>query len=454
MMVSDPVIAARCCYELCSSRSPHLATMAASRLPRPGHRGSSPDATAAPALTVSSLKRKASDEDDDDEMQDRPQKLPAIATRNGHRPLQPNRTANNLTSLRSGTQITRQNSKPTPPVIGSTKPRGTSAPPTQPAGTSRAPGKPSLAASKRGIAAGRSVSGSGRSVSGQQPNDLASMHSRISTLETSREADSARVAAQLQAERDTIQALHDNQNNLARELAESKQEEMQQTTRLRNVSDELSQLQLAHAKQVMELELSVMQKDSAHRQVSERARIAEEDLDRERQVTSTLKATISQQSTAQITVMAEKQALQAQLDAVQSQLSSTIRERDDFSKNLEDALAREAHMKEDLIAGEMTRRKLHNMVQELKGNIRVFCRVRPILSSDLPSSSSITELSDEEFEKRKEGLQGNYLFPDRKEHKEIVLNSASESATGQQRNETYTFGFDRVCVTLNRTISS
>ena len=28
--------------------------------------------------------------------------------------------------------------------------------------------------------------------------------------------------------------------------------------------------------------------------------------------------------------------------------------------------------------GETIRRKLHNIIQELKGNIRVFCRVRPV----------------------------------------------------------------------------
>ena len=32
-----------------------------------------------------------------------------------------------------------------------------------------------------------------------------------------------------------------------------------------------------------------------------------------------------------------------------------------------------------LLGGEKMRRKLHNTIQELKGNIRVFCRVRPPL---------------------------------------------------------------------------
>ncbi len=32
---------------------------------------------------------------------------------------------------------------------------------------------------------------------------------------------------------------------------------------------------------------------------------------------------------------------------------------------------------------ETERRKLHNMIQELKGNIRVFCRIRPLLGEEL-----------------------------------------------------------------------
>ncbi|GLT72531.1 hypothetical protein SLA2020_444570 [Shorea laevis] len=39
-----------------------------------------------------------------------------------------------------------------------------------------------------------------------------------------------------------------------------------------------------------------------------------------------------------------------------------------------------------LIEGEKLRKKLHNTILELKGNIRVFCRVRPFLSDDISSN--------------------------------------------------------------------
>ena len=37
---------------------------------------------------------------------------------------------------------------------------------------------------------------------------------------------------------------------------------------------------------------------------------------------------------------------------------------------------------------ETERRKLHNIIQELKGNIRVFCRVRPLLPEDVAGKST------------------------------------------------------------------
>ncbi|KAF0685012.1 Aste57867_23041 [Aphanomyces stellatus] len=56
---------------------------------------------------------------------------------------------------------------------------------------------------------------------------------------------------------------------------------------------------------------------------------------------------------------------------------------------------------------EVTRRKLHNQVMELKGNVRVFCRVRPVLPSERAFGRKIPEI---------------YLFPDNdKEKRQVVL---------------------------------
>lgn len=37
-------------------------------------------------------------------------------------------------------------------------------------------------------------------------------------------------------------------------------------------------------------------------------------------------------------------------------------------------------------------------------------------------------------------------YPDKRDRKEIVLSSSSESATGAERKEVWNFSFDRVCI--------
>jgi len=56
-------------------------------------------------------------------------------------------------------------------------------------------------------------------------------------------------------------------------------------------------------------------------------------------------------------------------------------------------------LEDKLKAGEVQRRKLHNLVQELRGNVRVFARVRPFLPNDgidfqSPPEPSIATRSD------------------------------------------------------------
>ncbi|NXX17034.1 KIFC1 protein, partial [Podargus strigoides] len=41
---------------------------------------------------------------------------------------------------------------------------------------------------------------------------------------------------------------------------------------------------------------------------------------------------------------------------------------------------------------EMERRRLHNVIQELKGNIRVFCRVRPVLPKEEERQKNLDHL--------------------------------------------------------------
>merc|ERR1711962_381323 len=105
---------------------------------------------------------------------------------------------------------------------------------------------------------------------------------------------------------------------------------------------------------------------------------------------------------------------------------------------LEDALARVAQLETlstqqgDMIEAfkakergyETERRQLHNTIQELKGNIRVFCRVRPLLDGGVSKHIQ--------------------LLPS--DNKTITLAKTEESHTGRTADtqKNYNFSFDRV----------
>ncbi|EPQ56718.1 kinesin-domain-containing protein [Gloeophyllum trabeum ATCC 11539] len=198
---------------------------------------------------------------------------------------------------------------------------------------------------------------------------------------------------------------------------------MTQRRELDNYSDEIQSLKKRHAQEVDEYEAGLRKKDREMRELREDLRVAQSDLERERETVTSLRATISSQSTAQLTLATQKNVLQAQCDAVQASLDAATATISQLQLDLESSRKRIAELEQDAREAEGVRRKLHNMVQELKGNIRVFCRVRPILPKEATASIA---------------------YPDRRDHKEIVLSSSSESATGQERKEVWNFSFDRV----------
>ncbi|KAG6840169.1 hypothetical protein C0991_008464 [Blastosporella zonata] len=346
-----------------------------------------------------SLKRKATEEED--EALDQPRKLPAIGASRPTRTLQPSRTAPNLTKA-AGPSLPKPLTKPRAPTLTKPTTRGTSAPP-----ASRPP--PPIRTTARTV--------SGR-VGAAEDKRFAQLQTQVSSIESARAADAARLAQEMEAERAKVAELQENHAAMSRELTAARNQELTQRRELVNASDEIESLRKKHAREMQELEMDVKQRDREVREVNEDLRLCRDDLDRERATVSSLKSTLALQSTAHLTLTTQNQLLQAQVDAHSRMIA-------DLTTKLEDAESLAEEKSREAREGEILRRKLHNMVQELKGNIRVFCRVRPVLPSD----------SDEE---------ANMVFPDKQEQKEIVLESSSESATGQERKEVYNFGFDKV----------
>lgn len=96
---------------------------------------------------------------------------------------------------------------------------------------------------------------------------------------------------------------------------------------------------------------------------------------------------------------------------------------------------RSAFLEQRVFDAEAVRRSLHNKVMELKGNIRVFCRVRPVLKHELKSSTG----------------EAIFAFPDyRSERRQIELSANPKSHVGYGQNgsrsvvKKYNFDFDLV----------
>lgn len=99
----------------------------------------------------------------------------------------------------------------------------------------------------------------------------------------------------------------------------------------------------------------------------------------------------------------------------------------DLNARMQDAIESATEANNKLRQEETLRRKLHNQVQELKGNIRVFCRVRPTLESDTEDGAKLN-------------------FPDSEEDSMelVVTGPESKSAIGTVTTAKHPFAFDRV----------
>jgi kinesin family protein C1 len=87
---------------------------------------------------------------------------------------------------------------------------------------------------------------------------------------------------------------------------------------------------------------------------------------------------------------------------------------------------------------EESRRKLHNMIQELKGNIRVYCRVRPLGSN--PADTIVQDGEEPEF-KAVSFIEND---PDQRSIEILGAPTTNATSTGLNEGKKYLFQFDKV----------
>jgi kinesin family protein C1 len=150
------------------------------------------------------------------------------------------------------------------------------------------------------------------------------------------------------------------------------------------------------------------------------------ELDRERLLRTNLQGQLTESTASNLTLESTNAAMKEKIHFLESDSQAQSQAFNDLHKRMQDAIDAAERAHEKLRQEETLRRKLFNQVQELKGNIRVMCRVRPAHATET-DPASIT-------------------FPDNDtDSKEVSIQGPSKtSATGKDITSAYSYSFDRV----------
>ena len=227
-----------------------------------------------------------------------------------------------------------------------------------------------------------------------------------------------------QAHREEQERLKSEHREEMRDIRRTYDEELEveRTQRIQALSQASTQGALEKQKQDLELET----KDREILSVKAEADRINAGLDRERMLNDDLRQNLATASSNATAIESARQALQAKIDYLESDSKSQSEAYAAMERTMNEALIKAQECEEKLRKEETLRRKLHNQVQELKGNIRVFCRVRPQHQEDAEETAKIA-------------------FPDEEDSKDIEVKGPEEtSSLGKVTTKSYSFSFDRV----------
>lgn len=203
--------------------------------------------------------------------------------------------------------------------------------------------------------------------------------------------------------------------------------------------EELDEVKTRHASEVakMQAEIDELRRsdegraaESATQVQSMKDSIAalQTQLDASNDMMNNLRSQLTSAESKSTTLEQEKAALVSKTHFLEGNQEAQSHEFTTMSEKLADAVAAKEATVETLRKEEMLRRKLNAQILELKGNIRVFIRTRPLLGSE--DDPAKVEYPDAD------ALDGN---------KEMVVHAPTTfSATGKERNEKHNYAFDRV----------
>ncbi|KAL1407621.1 kinesin-like nuclear fusion protein [Vanrija albida] len=238
-------------------------------------------------------------------------------------------------------------------------------------------------------------------------------------------------------------------------LADAQHNERDTRKKLLEASEELASLRATHARETADLQRQLGNKERTNRDLEAEMQISRDDLTRERDALRTLRQKQAEEEAKHMTLSAQLTASQARNSALQDEVErgalavsamkaelevarqKALQVEDEAAQRILEAQAecdrKVAAVEEELRNAETIRRKLHNQVQELKGNIRVFARVRPALPHEQNAPDGLAQIAYGDERQAQETGQSH-----------LTVTTRSESATGKEREQVLTFQFDQV----------
>ncbi|KLT46488.1 kinesin-domain-containing protein [Cutaneotrichosporon oleaginosum] len=384
-------------------------------------------------------------------------------------PTRPETRSSSRNGMRPATAAGARTAPARPPAATrpAARPPATRAPATKPApkpATKTAPAKPPVAVRPRaGI--GATAATARRPGAPSRP---AARGSASSTQSSQDDPDKLReymgdfgktitdnIQALLEQERERLAALQGHRAEMQTTLLTAQSEEREARRALANASEEKAAMAARHTREVEDLERQLERREREKRALEDELARNLDELSRERAVARELRTELAEQArrhmglNAQLTAaQAHATLLQAEVERAEIAVSASKAEAEGYRKRCEEAdlgaeerirLAqaecerRVAEIEDELRAAESIRRKLHNQVQELKGNIRVFARVRPALAHERDAPDGLADIAYCDERVAAETGQSH-----------LTVRSRSESAMGKEREQAITFNFDKV----------
>ena len=150
----------------------------------------------------------------------------------------------------------------------------------------------------------------------------------------------------------------------------------------------------------------------------------------------TLEVSLANASAEGQALLKKNEMMHAELGIATANVSDVGRQMMQMRRRVDEVEELLVKKEQEVLQGEIMRKKMHNTIQELKGNVRVFCRVRPALS-DAEAANSIGVIQIPE--------DGPGVPTDLRGRAIDVLGHASGHNELSQRPPTrYSFEFDKV----------